>query len=149
MAEWRNFPGLSRFGLLSLLCLAVAASGCHRHHRISTSEIVKLDGFKTGEEVSIVDIDGRDRIFTGSTPLTFHLQNGDFIQTTFSVIEVDEGIFRGYSPKGLITVTLNDVEQVWISILREDLVIGLTVLVAIGVILFIGASILFFLTAPG
>lgn len=81
--------------LIFLLCLAIWTSGCARPRILRQSELLKLDGFRAGEEVYLTDSEGKELLFTPNLRFTLVLRSGERIPARLIAIDIDDGLFIG------------------------------------------------------
>ena len=109
-----------------LICLAILLSGCHRNHRIAPEELRKLDGFRQGDEVKLIDLFGRGIVFTADTPLLIVVPGRNIFQE-FAEINVVDNIFKGITDWGEhITVNIDEVTAAVVPILSGRRIFGWT-----------------------
>ncbi len=120
-----------------LICVALLLSGCHSHHRIAPEELRKLDGFRKGDEVKLLDLIGRGIVFTADTPLLIVVP-GRKIYAKFVEIDVVDNTFRGITDGGAeISGNMYDVTAAAVSILSGGRIFGWTMVVFGGVAAFV------------
>lgn len=114
-----------------LICLAILLSGCHRNHRIAPEELRKLDGFRKGDKVKLIDLAGREIVFTAGTALLIVVPERK-VYARFVEIEVVGNTFRGITDGGAeIWENIYDVTAAAVTILSGGRIFGFT-MVAVG-----------------
>ncbi|MCZ6602864.1 MAG: hypothetical protein O6952_07655 [Planctomycetota bacterium] len=97
------------FRAACLVGLAVLLSGCHTSHLITRMELRKLDGFRKGDEVNLLDYSGKVIVFTADTPLII-IVPGRRLDVKYVEIEVVDNEFRGITNEGAdISFDINEV----------------------------------------
>ena len=116
----------TRKTLIYCLGLALVLSGCQRKFLIDKSELVKLDGFRADDEVTLVDRDGKEVTFTENMLIRFTFLDGRTFALHYSSIDLRQGVFVGKTAPKLGG-----------AVVKADLVeIGKVTLVSPGVWLF-------------
>ena len=132
---------------MALLVLALCLVGCHRHHRIDPSELVKLDGFHAGNKVPLIDLAGRRIIVTAGTPITFVLRNRRKLTGRYEAILVDDGTFKGRTISGQeVIVPLSSIAAAAVTYVSAEKVVGFTTAGVVGGVAVV--AIIVFLVIP-
>lgn len=140
----------ARLRLISLLLgLAVATAGCHAHHKVDKEELVKLDGFRAGDEVLLTDLYDREIVYTWKNPIVFVLEGDDVVGNRYAGIDLEDGTFVGTRTDGeIVRISLDEVETIAISILSGKRVFAYTMIPVGTILLLLLTGLFLFFAAP-
>jgi hypothetical protein len=111
--------------------LLLAVTGCTTTYKVPKTELMRLDGWgapgvrpredsrlpphREREDVRrLRDLEGRERLFTGDTPLVIVQRDGGLIAEKFIEVEVDDQRFRGVPEaayRRIIELPLEEIES--------------------------------------
>lgn len=103
-----------KLAMLFLVSAAAGTTGCYSTWDLAPQAVVKLDGFRTGQEVPLETTDRSSITYDKDSSLRFANKDGSEVQGQFRAIKIDGSTFMGLdNEKGSkVVVDLQEVKQV-------------------------------------